>query len=151
MSSQQTTIYDTSDEFIWDSITTETAADGTILTQSTVFDSGIIQDDLYEGGKLFASIEQDTFDFTDWVVRQTLYDENGEIALQASLQDDGDEIYNIYVGGDLFASLLLDVNESETWEVSLTEQGPNGPQTTYYDNMYNVPEPYLDLLPMGAG
>lgn len=151
MSGQESTIYDTNDEFIWNSKTTVVGQNGETLSERTIYDDGIVQDDMYEAEMLFASVEQDASDVADWAFRQTLYDENGQIAIQASLLDDGDESYSIYAGGNLLGTLLLDMNGSDTWQVSLTEQAPNGPVTTYYDNAFDLPAPYLDFLMMGVG
>lgn len=134
----------------WDSIAVTYDENGAISQRVTDRDNGIRREELFEGGERYGIIEEDVFDFVNWDVKMTLYDADGNVEQRATLFDNNDEAYRIYEDGVLQALIQSDGNDSHSWGARLIEYTPDGPVTTVYDNVYDLPEPYIDFFAMAA-
>lgn len=134
----------------WQEINTTFDENGVISNRETTFDNGVQRLEFFEDGNRLGIIEEDVLDFAGWDVRMTVYDTDGNVSQRAVSFDNADETYRLYEGGQLLGRLDLDGNDSNTWEARLTEYPADGPIVTTYDNMFDVPEPYLDFLELGV-
>ena len=141
--------------FDWDTIVFKYDEDGDVLEKTTAYDDGTTNMAIYQDNVLAGRIVLDAQDGSggvhDWNAKMFAYAPDGSVMISATEYDDGDELFIIYAEGEKQTSIGVDNDDSDPWLMHVTEYGGVAPVTTYYDNVADIPDPYLEYLGMMVG
>lgn len=135
----------------WQSITTSFDQNGVIAERTALSDSGITRTDSYFNGQRFLTqfVDDPTADAALWDMIVTGYNADGSKAGTEVTYDTGDRTITVFQEGGVRDYIVEeDRDGSDSWAVRVKEFDAAGQNmvVTTYDDLIDVPEPYIDAL-----